>query len=136
MIKFGNFVSLLAIMASALIIAASAQEYKSGLMDPLWFTPLNEGDSVPNVTFKTRVRIDSEDVNPFDWLDRTSEDYFKGKRVVLFVLPGEFNPTCSTSHLPGYEEAYDEILALDIDEVYCLSVNDAFVMRQWGLAQG
>ena len=66
----------------------------------------------------------------------TTDDYFKGKRVVLFALPGAFTPTCSTSHLPGYERAYADILKLGIDDVYCLSVNDAFVMRQWGLHQG
>ena len=99
-------------------------------------TPKSEGATVPSVTFKTRVRIESTDENPFDWKDVTSEDYFKGKRTVLFALPGAFTPTCSTTHLPGYEAAYDEIKALGVDEVYCLSVNDAFVMRQWGLAQG
>lgn len=61
---------------------------------------------------------------------------FKGKRVVLFSLPGAFTPTCSSTHLPGYEEAYDAIKACGVDEVYCLSVNDAFVMRKWGLDQG
>ena len=67
---------------------------------------------------------------------RTTDDYFKNKRVVVFALPGAFTPTCSTSHLPGYESSYNEILANGIDEVYCLSVNDPFVMRQWGLHQG
>ena len=99
-------------------------------------TPLKEGDSVPDVTFKTRVRIETEDDNPFDWLDRSSDDYFANKRVVLFALPGAFTPTCSATHLPGYEDNYQDILDLGIDEVYCLSVNDAFVMRQWGLYQG
>ena len=99
-------------------------------------SPLKESDTVPSVTFKTRVRIDSESENPFDWKDVTTEDLFKGKRVVLFALPGAFTPTCSTTHLPGYESAYNDIKALGVDEVYCLSVNDSFVMRQWGLQQG
>lgn len=99
-------------------------------------TPIAEGSSIPSVTFQTRVRIDADVENPFDWKDMTTEDYFKGKRVVLFSLPGAFTPTCSASHLPGYEAAYEELKALGIDEVYCLSVNDAFVMRQWGLKQG
>jgi len=60
----------------------------------------------------------------------------QGKKVVLFSLPGAFTPTCSSTHLPGYEKAYAEMKALGVDEVYCLSVNDAFVMRQWGLKQG
>ena len=56
--------------------------------------------------------------------------------MVLFSLPGAFTPTCSSTHLPGYESAYEEMKGKGIDEVYCLSVNDAFVMRQWGLSQG
>lgn len=98
--------------------------------------PLKEGDKVPDVVFKTRVRTDADIDNPFDWLDRTSRDYFAGKRTVVFALPGAFTPTCSASHLPGYNDVYQEMKDLGIDEIYCLSVNDAFVMRQWGLHQG
>ena len=102
-----------------------------------WSTPIKEGGTVPSVTFKTRVRIESDDENPFDWKDVTSEDYFKGKRVVLFGLPGAFTPLCSSQMVPGYDAARAEMVKdLGIDEVYCLSVNDAFVMRQWGLNQG
>ena len=101
-----------------------------------WTKPLSAGDKVPEVTFQTRVRIESDDQNPFDWKEVTTSDYCKGKRVVIFALPGAFTPTCSSTHLPGYESAYDEIKAQGVDEVYCLSVNDAFVMRQWGLHQG
>jgi len=101
-----------------------------------WMTPIAEGSTVPNVTFKTRTRIESDEENPFDWKDLTSEDLFKGKRVVIFSLPGAFTPTCSNTHLPGYQAKYEEIKALNVDEIYCLSVNDAFVMRQWGLHQG
>lgn len=92
---------------------------------------------VPQVTFKTRVRDESvEGPNPFRWQDVTSDEIFKGKKVVLFALPGAFTPTCSSTHLPGYEAKYDELKALGVDEVICLSVNDAFVMFQWGKAQG
>ena len=56
---------------------------------------------------------------------------FDGKKVVVFALPGAFTPTCSSQQLPGYEELYDEFKAQGIDEVYCLSVNDAFVMNAW-----
>jgi peroxiredoxin len=94
------------------------------------------GDAVPDVVFKTRTRIDSADDNPFDWKDVTTDDLFKDKRVALFSLPGAFTPTCSSTHLPGYESAYEEMGKLGIDEIYCLSVNDAFVMRKWGLDQG
>ena len=93
-------------------------------------------DKVPDVVFKTRVRDESvEGPNPFRWQDRTTDEIFGGKRVVLFALPGAFTPTCSSTHLPRYEELYDEIKAQGIDEVICLSVNDAFVMFQWGKAQ-
>jgi thioredoxin-dependent peroxiredoxin len=88
---------------------------------------------VPDVVFKTRVRDESvEGPNPYKWQDTTTKDIFAGKRVVVFSLPGAFTPTCSTSHLPGYDAAYEEIKSLGIDEVYCVSVNDAFVMFQWG----
>lgn len=96
-----------------------------------------ENTQVPNVTFKTRVRDESVGGdNPFRWQDLTSDDIFAGKRVVVFALPGAFTPTCSSTHLPGYEEHYEEIKAQGIDEIYCLSVNDAFTMYQWGQQLG
>lgn len=91
---------------------------------------------VPNVTFKTRVRNEAlGGPNPFEWKDLTSDEVFKNKNVVLFSLPGAFTPTCSTSHLPRYEELYEEFKAQGVDAVVCLSVNDAFVMFQWGKSQ-
>ncbi len=96
-----------------------------------------EGKKVPDVVFKTRVRDESvEGENPFKWQDVSSDEVFKGKRIGLFALPGAFTPTCSSTHLPGYEKFYDELKSQGIDEVYCLSVNDAFVMYQWGKHQG
>jgi len=94
-------------------------------------------ERVPDVVFKTRVRDESvEGSNPFRWQDRTTKEIFGGKRVVLFALPGAFTPTCSSTHLPGYEKHYDEMKALGVNDVVCLSVNDAFVMFQWGKHQG
>jgi len=94
-------------------------------------------DKVPDVVFKTRVRDESvQGPNPFRWQDKTTQEIFGGKRVVLFALPGAFTPTCSSTHLPRYEELYDEFKAQKIDEIICLSVNDAFVMFQWGKQQG
>lgn len=89
--------------------------------------------TVPDVVFKTRVRDESiGGDNPFRWEDKSTDDIFKGKKVVIFSLPGAFTPTCSSTHLPGYEEKYDELKSLGVDEVVCISVNDAFVMYQWG----
>jgi len=91
----------------------------------------------PNVTFKTRVRDESvEGPNPYRWEDKTTQDLFGGKKVVLFSLPGAFTPTCSSNHLPRYEELFEEFKAQGVDEIYCISVNDAFVMFQWGKQQG
>jgi len=92
---------------------------------------------VPEVIFKTRVRDETvEGPNPYRWQDVSSGEIFDGKRVIVFALPGAFTPTCSSTHLPGFEARYDEFRALGIDEVYCLSVNDAFTMFQWGRQQG
>ncbi|HEY8219593.1 MAG TPA: peroxiredoxin [Methylobacter sp.] len=88
--------------------------------------------TVPDVVFKTRVRDESiGGDNPFRWHDISSDDIFKGKKVVVFSLPGAFTPTCSSQHLPGYDAKYQQLIDLGIDEVYCISVNDAFVMYQW-----
>lgn len=93
--------------------------------------------TVPQVTFKTRVRDESvEGPNPFRWQDVTTEDYFAGKRVLVFALPGAFTPTCSTFQLPNFEKLYKDFQAKGIDEIYCVSVNDAFVMYRWGIQQG
>ena len=89
--------------------------------------------NVPNVTFKTRVRDESiGGDNPFKWEDKTTSDIFSGKNIVILALPGAFTPTCSSTHLPGYEAKYEELKQKGVDEVYCISVNDAFTMFQWG----
>jgi peroxiredoxin len=94
-------------------------------------------NTVPNVTFKTRVRDESiGGDNPFRWQDKTTADIFAGKSVVIVALPGAFTPTCSSTHLPGYEAKYEELKAKGIDEVYCVSVNDAFSMYQWSKQLG
>lgn len=92
---------------------------------------------IPNVTFKTRVRDASMGGdNPFRWQDVATSDIFTDKNIVIFALPGAFTPTCSSTHLPGYEAKYDELKSLGIDEIYCLSVNDAFTMFQWSKSLG
>ena len=95
------------------------------------------GRRVPNVTFRTRVRDESiGGANPFRWQDKTTADYFAGKRVILFSLPGAFTPTCSTFQLPGFEQMFNEFQEVHrIDEIYCMSVNDSFVMNAWAKDQ-
>jgi peroxiredoxin len=70
-----------------------------------------------------------------EFVTRTSEDLFNGKRVVVFSLPGAFTPTCSAYQLPGFEEKYDDFIGLGIDDIYCISVNDGFVMNAWAQDQ-
>ncbi|MDN3711875.1 peroxiredoxin [Paracoccus cavernae] len=90
------------------------------------------GDRLPQVTFQTRIYDPSvSGPNPYRWQGMTTDDFFKGKRVLLFSLPGAFTPTCSTYQLPGFEAASEELKRHGLDEIYCLSVNDAFVMNQW-----
>ena len=79
--------------------------------------------NLPEITFKCRVAG--------EWMDKTTDDFFKGKRVVLFALPGAFTPTCSSKQLPKYEEMYDQFINKGVSEIYCLSVNDGFVMNAW-----
>ena len=86
-----------------------------------------EGKRVPNVTFKTR--------SDNQWKDVTTDDIFKGKTVVVFSLPGAFTPTCSSTHLPRYNELVRVFKANGVDQIVCLSVNDAFVMNQWAQEQ-
>ena len=82
-----------------------------------------EGKKCSSVVLKTR-RIGK-------WVDVKTDDIFKGKKVILFSLPGAFTPVCSEKQLPGFEENYDKLLGLGINEIYCISVNDGFVMNAW-----
>ena len=91
---------------------------------------------LPDVTFKTRVRDEKVGGdNPFRWQDVTTDDYFSGKRTVMFSLPGAFTPICSTFQLPEFENLFPKFEAKGIDKIYCISVNDAFVMNAWGQDQ-
>ena len=82
-----------------------------------------EGQTVPQVVFKTR--------KDHEWVDASSEELFKDRTVVVFSLPGAFTPTCSSSHVPRYNQLTSELKKQGVDEVVCISVNDAFVMNQW-----
>ncbi len=87
-----------------------------------------EGKRVPNVTFRTRANG--------EWRNVTTDEIFKGKNVVVFSLPGAFTPTCSSTHVPGYNELAPALRENGIDEIVCISVNDAFVMNEWAASQG
>ena len=91
---------------------------------------------IPDVVFKTRIRDETiEGDNPYKWVDKNSDEYFKDFRVILFCLPGAFTPTCSTYQLPNFEKLFNDFKTLGIDKIYCLSVNDAFVMNAWAKNQ-
>jgi glutaredoxin-like protein len=85
------------------------------------------GQSVPEVTFRTR--------REHEWVDVTSSEIFNGKTVVVFALPGAFTPTCSSTHVPRYNQLTPALKANGVDEVICISVNDAFVMNEWQAEQ-
>ena len=89
---------------------------------------INVGDRIPEVTMP--IRVDG------DWVLLNTISQFEGKRVVIFALPGAFTPTCSSFQLPGFETMFSQFQEKGIDEIYCLSVNDSFVMNSWFEAQG
>jgi thioredoxin-dependent peroxiredoxin len=95
------------------------------------------GKKIPeNIIFHVRHRDESiGGENPYKWKEITTADYFNNKRILLFSLPGAFTPTCSTYQLPGFEKHYDAIKKHGINEIYCISVNDSFVMNKWAQDQ-
>ena len=86
-----------------------------------------EGERVPDITFRTR--------NDSQWVDVTSDELFKGKTVIVFSLPGAFTPTCSSTHVPGYNELAKTFKENGVDDIICMSVNDTFVMNEWKKTQ-
>jgi len=80
-------------------------------------------EKIPNVDFITRPEK--------DFVTITSDQIFKDKKIILFAVPGAFTPTCNDYHLPGYEIEYDEFKNLGVNEIYCLGVNDPFVLKAW-----
>ena len=89
--------------------------------------PNREGQRIPNVTFPVRRQN--------EWVNISTDELFKGKTVIVFALPGAFTPTCSTTHLPGYNELAPVFRENGVDEIICLSVNDTFVMNEWAKDQ-
>ncbi|WP_333835731.1 peroxiredoxin [Novosphingobium sp.] len=89
---------------------------------------INVGETVPDVKLVKATKDGPDAVQ--------SADFFKGKRVALFSVPGAFTPTCSAKHLPGFAEKAEDLKAKGIDEIACTAVNDAFVMKAWGEANG
>lgn len=91
------------------------------------------GRNIPDIILKTRVRDEAiGGDNPFRWQDLPVREEFSGRKVVVFSLPGAFTPTCSNEQAPNFERLYEEFQKLGVDDVYCIAVNDAFVMYQWG----
>jgi peroxiredoxin len=86
---------------------------------------IQEGEKIPAATVKAT-----------DMSDLTTDELFGGKKVVIFAVPGAFTPTCSNQHLPGFIEQADAIRAKGVDDIICMSVNDAFVMDAWGKDRG
>lgn len=89
---------------------------------------------VPEVSFQIRQK--TNEMPGSEWHKMTTRDIFAGRRVVVFAVPGAFTPTCSSTHLPGYESAHDKICAYGVDDVYCVSACDSFVMNNWFSSQG
>ncbi len=85
------------------------------------------GDKIPSVTLKHMDASGAKDI--------TTDELFKGKKVLLFAVPGAFTPTCSAQHLPGYVQNAEQIKAKGVDTIACISVNDFFVMDAWGKSQ-
>jgi thioredoxin-dependent peroxiredoxin len=95
------------------------------------------GKRIPKTKFKTRVRVPKSKLsNPYKWKTLKSDTLFKNKKIVIISLPGAFTPICNNRQLPDYEKKYDKLIELGVDEVYCISVNDAFVMGNWGRKLG
>jgi len=86
-----------------------------------------EGQQIPQVVFRTR--------RDHAWVDLSSDELFKGRTIVVFSLPGAFTPTCSSTHVPRYNQLTPAFKQHGVDEVICVSVNDAFVMSEWGKQQ-
>ncbi len=89
---------------------------------------ISQGDKLPNSNLVKATENGPEQIS--------SEDYFAGKKVALFSVPGAFTPTCSAKHLPGFAEKAEELKAKGVDEIACTAVNDAFVMGAWNNAAG
>lgn len=89
--------------------------------------PNREGQKVPTATFRTRQNN--------EWVDVTTDELFAGKTVIVFSLPGAFTPTCSSTHLPGYNELAGVFKENGVDSIICMSVNDTFVMNEWAKDQ-
>ena len=89
---------------------------------------IKAGERMPAGTFKRMTREGPKDL--------TTDELFKGKRVVLFSVPGAFTPTCDAKHLPGFVQLADQILAKGVNSIACMAVNDVFVMNAWGKTSG
>ncbi len=89
---------------------------------------IKAGDRMPSGTLKTMTKDGPKDI--------TTDELFKGKKVVLFSVPGAFTPTCDAKHLPGFVQLADQVRAKGVDTIACMAVNDVFVMNAWGKHSG
>jgi glutaredoxin/glutathione-dependent peroxiredoxin len=89
---------------------------------------IKAGDRMPSGTLKTMTKDGPKDI--------TTDDLFKGKKVVLFSVPGAFTPTCDAKHLPGFVQLAEQVRAKGVDTIACMAVNDVFVMNAWGKHSG
>ena len=108
-------------------IASTLNEYIALTNTKVTMNGNHEGKQVPQVIFRTRANN--------DWKNVTSDEIFKGRTVAVFSLPGAFTPTCSSTHLPRYNELAPAFFANGVDAIVCISVNDAFVMNEWAAGQ-
>jgi len=101
----------------------------NNLFHPQWRIPKKVGDIIPHdIIFKM---LNLKSTTDYFWTDVRTKELFENKRVVLFACPAAFNKSCTESHVPEYQQAYDEIISNNIDDVFCVSVNDSLVMNQW-----
>ena len=91
---------------------------------------------IPSVVFKIRIRDENiAEENPYKWMEVKSEEYFNNKKNIIFSLPGAFSPICSNNQLPDFEKLTPKFKDMGIDDIYCISVNDAFAINAWGKLQ-
>jgi len=96
---------------------------------------IKPGDKLPDGKLSESTEFDESAGCPMPAKDISVADSVKGKKVVIFALPGAYTPTCSAKHVPGYVKNYDKLKSKGVDEIWCVATNDGFVMAAWGRDQ-